>query len=102
MLWTKSINIFTNGGDQIFNQIFLRDEIFRKSRQIWTEKLNRVYDGITKGSEKFKYGIENLTIPYPSESGTFTNTWNRNQKKISSQNRSPNQVRYPIVVPSQY
>ena len=81
MWWTKPINIFRNGGGQIFSQIWQANGIFQKSRQIWTKKLNRGSDWINKGGKKFKYILENFIVPYPFESGTFTNWWNWNQTK---------------------
>ena len=66
-MWQKKpINTFRNRGDQIFNQIWPRDEIFQKSRQIIKEKINRGYNILSNGGKKLKYGLENLIIPYPS------------------------------------
>ena len=57
MWWTKPINLFENKGDQIFIQICPGDENFWKSRQVWTEAVDRGCDGINKGDNKFKYLI---------------------------------------------
>ena len=73
MWWKQPTNIFENKGDQIFIQICLGDKKFRKSRHVWNETRNRGCDGINKGGQKFKYGIENPTIPYIFEPGTFKN-----------------------------
>ena len=73
-MWLKNpINIFWNGGDQIFIQICPGDEIFRKSRQLWTETQHRGCDEINNGGQKLKHGLENLTISQPREPDTFTN-----------------------------
>ena len=58
------------------NQICPGDEIFRKLRQVWTETQHTVCDEKNKGGQKLNYGLENLTIPYPCEPGTFTNWQN--------------------------
>ena len=55
MWWTKPKNIFENRGDQIFNQICLGDEIFRKSRQVWNETQHR-------GCDKIHNGVKNWMI----------------------------------------
>ena len=57
-MWQKKpINLSRNRGDQIFIQICWGDEMFRKSRQVWTEIVNRVYIGINNGGKKYKYGL---------------------------------------------
>ena len=63
-MWhTKPIILFRNGGDQSFGQICLGDEIFRKSRQVWTEIVNKACDEINKGFRKFNDKLEKIIIP---------------------------------------
>jgi hypothetical protein len=60
MWWTKPKNIFRNKGYQILSEIWPGDEVFRKSRQIITEKITKGCNILIKGGKKFNYVPENI------------------------------------------
>ena len=57
ILRAKPKKHFGNGGDQIFNQICVRDDFFQKLRQGWTGIKNMDCDGINKG-------VKNLNMDF--------------------------------------
>ena len=69
----KTHKSFRNKGDQIFNQIWLGDGFFQKSRQILIEKLNRGWDILNYWVKKLNNKLENYIIPWFSKPTTSTN-----------------------------
>ena len=52
-MWQKKpINHFENGGDWIFSQICLENEISWKSRQFWTETQHQGCDKLNEWYQK--------------------------------------------------
>lgn len=60
--------IFIETEEIKFSAKFGREMKFLKNQGMFLSKtVNRGCEGINKGGKKFKYGLEYLTIPYPSE-----------------------------------